>query len=139
MSANFFLDTNILVYSFDHNAPLKQAKARELIHHALSSTEGLISYQVIQEFLNVATRKFYPPLNPEDASTYLKKVLMPLARVFPTEELYQSSLDIADQWKYSFYDSLIIASAIIAGCGKLYTEDLHHGQVIEGVEIINPF
>lgn len=87
----------------------------------------------------MGTRKFSTPLNPEDASTYLKKVLMPLARVFPTEELYQSSLDISDRWKYSFYDSLIIASAIISGCEKLYTEDLHHGQVIEGVEIINPF
>ena len=58
MSDRFFIDTNIFVYTFDHVNNNKKAIARSLIQNALSSGEGVISYQVIQEFLNVATRKF---------------------------------------------------------------------------------
>ena len=58
MKDRFFLDTNIIVYSFDSNAVEKQKKARELIAESLSSGNGIISVQVVQEFLNVATKKF---------------------------------------------------------------------------------
>ncbi|MBV8802902.1 MAG: hypothetical protein JO131_08090 [Gammaproteobacteria bacterium] len=71
MSVNFFLDTNIFVYSFDSCDKAKQKISMHLINQALDSQHGMISYQVIQEFLNAAIRKFVKPLSMDDAKYYL--------------------------------------------------------------------
>ncbi len=139
MSDKFFLDTNVIVYSFDSRVPDKQNAARQLILDALTHQNGCISYQVIQEFYNVATRKFETPLSPGDCKIYLGDVLAPLCKIFPSVEFYSHGLQVADQWKYSFYDSLIITAALHANCEILYSEDLQHGQVINNLKIINPF
>lgn len=139
MNGKFFLDTNILVYTFDATAPAKQKVARQLVATALHSQQGLISYQVVQEFLNVATRKFSPPLSPIDAGIYLDKALTPLCEFFPCMSYYAKALEISEQWKYSLYDSLIITAAMETECETLYTEDLQHEQTIQGLTIINPF
>ena len=73
MSAKHFLDTNIFVYSFDQSQTGKRERALALIAEALQSGEGLISTQVIQEFLNVATRKFAIPMKTADCQAYLIK------------------------------------------------------------------
>jgi predicted nucleic acid-binding protein len=125
--------------SFDASQPAKKDLALSLIANALQDESGIISWQVVQEFLNVASRKFRTPLKPEDASAYLQKVLMPLCRVLPDLEIYQSALDIMRRTGYSFYDSLILAGAQGGGCNILYSEDLQHGQQVDGVKIINPF
>ena len=139
MSAKFFLDTNILVYTFDEENPEKRERARALVSEALAESSGAISYQVIQEFLNAALRKFSKPLTAGDAERYLTVVLEPLCTVFAGVELYHQAIDIAERWKYSFYDSLVIASALQAGCTVLYSEDLQHGQKIGNLRILNPF
>jgi predicted nucleic acid-binding protein len=139
MSAKYFLDTNILVYSFDADHPAKRERALGLIGEALQSGLGIISTQVIQEFLNVATRKFAAPLKPEDGKAYLKMVLAPLCKVVPDQALYESSLDLQQETHYSFYDALILAGALRGGCEILYSEDLQAGQQIRGLRIINPF
>jgi predicted nucleic acid-binding protein len=139
MSAEYFLDTNILIYTFNESEPAKRARALELVAGALHSGTGMISTQVVQELLNVATRKFTPPLKREDCLLYFQKVLNPLCKVYPSPEYYQLALEIQERTGYSFYDSLIIAGAIIGGCAILYTEDLHPGQRIQNVEIRNPF
>ena len=139
MSDKFFLDTNILVYTFDSQAPVKQAKARQLVAEALSRQQGIISYQVIQECRNVATRKFAQPLTHADCRLYLDHVLTPLCEVFPSVALYQVALKLSERWQYAFYDSLIIAAALQSGCRTLYSEDLQHGQRIEAMRITNPF
>jgi len=139
MSDKYFLDTNVFVYSFDPDAPQKQIIAKKLIQSALADGNGLISYQVVQEFLNVATRKFVKPLSLTDCQEYLQTVLNPLCSVFVTIELYQMALKMRDRYNYSFYDSLIIAAAIDAGCSRLYSEDLQHNQQISGLTILNPF
>lgn len=139
MSDRYFLDTNIFVYSFDELNPAKKQKALALIANALKTEDGLISWQVTQEFLNVATRKFKTPLKPEDAELYLQKVLDPLCRVFPGLEVYQSALDLMRRTGYSFYDCLILAGAKNGGCTILYSEDLQHGQQVDSVKIVNPF
>ena len=90
-----FLDTNVFVYTFDSTAPAKRAKARALVGDALERRQAVISYQVIQEFLNVATRKFARPLSASDAQTYLTKVLLPLCEVFPDASLSSSALSIS--------------------------------------------
>jgi predicted nucleic acid-binding protein len=139
MSAKYFLDTNIFVYTFDSESPDKQVRSRELVETALEDGRGCISYQVVQEFLNVATRKFAVPLSPADAEEYLSKVLDPLCEVFGSIALYAEALEVMSRWHYSFYDSLIIASSLAAGCRILYTEDLKSGQKIHSLEIVNPF
>jgi predicted nucleic acid-binding protein len=139
MSAKYFLDTNIFVYSFDQSQPKKQERALNLIAEALESGDGLISTQVIQEFLNVATRKFAIPMKTTDCQAYLARVLHPLCQVFPDLALYETSLDIQQEAGYSFYDSLILAGALRGGCARLYSEDLQAGQQVRGLTIVNPF
>ncbi len=139
MSAKYFLDTNIFVYAFDFANPKKQKRANELIKTALENNTGCISFQVIQEFVNVATRKFAIPLSIPDCTKYLNTVLSPLCEVFVSIELYSRTLDVMERWRFSFYDSLIVASALQAGCSILYSEDLQHQQKIEDLVINNPF
>ena len=139
MPDRYFLDTNIFVYTFDRASAAKRSKARGIVQQALVDKAGVVSYQVIQEFLNLATRRFESPLPPHDCLLYLDQVLVPLWEVHPTRELYRKSLAVMDETGYSFYDSLIVAGAILAGCGILYTEDLQDGRKIEGIAIRNPF
>ncbi len=139
MSGRYFLDTNILVYTFDHQAPTKHKIAMRLVEEALLHQKGLISYQVVQEFLNVATRKFAQPLKADDCRSYLDQVLLPLCEVFSSPDFYRQALNIAERWKYGLYDSLIVTAALRAGCSRLYSEDMQHGQRIEGLVILNPF
>jgi len=139
MKDKFFLDTNILVYSFDGSQPEKQKISRDLIAKSLDTGQGCISYQVVQEFLNVATRKFKVPLTYEDSRIFLSTVLTPLCEVFASIDLYNSALEIAERWKYTFYDALIIASALQNDCHILYSEDLQDGQIIKELKIQNPY
>ena len=138
MSADFF-DSNVLLYLMDESNPGKRATAERLVAEGLRTGEAQISFQVVQETLNVITRKVQVPTNPDDARRFLSDVLVPLWRVMPTHALYERALDIQARYRYSFYDSLIIAAALAAGCTRLYSEDLQHGQQIEGVRIENPF
>ncbi|NER46947.1 MAG: PIN domain-containing protein [Symploca sp. SIO1A3] len=139
MKGNFFLDTNILIYTFDQSQPQKQAISRNLVRDALNNRSGCISYQVIQEFLNVASKKFANSLSVSDCQTYLTNVLEPLCEVFSSTGLFHRALEISSRWKFSFYDSLIVASALSVDSKILYTEDLKHEQKIEDMIIFNPF
>jgi predicted nucleic acid-binding protein len=139
MNDKYFLDTNILIYSFDSNHPTKRKIARDLVSGALEKGKGIISYQVIQEFLNVATRKFAVPLSLKDTRLYLNIVLEPLCEVFSSMELFHQALEISDQWKFPFYDALIVAAALQADCRVLYSEDMQDNQTIKGLSIRNPF
>ena len=139
MSDKYFLDTNIFVYCFDDRQPEKKVRSLALIAEALQTGDGIISTQVMQEFLNVATCKFSVPLKPEDGKVYLQKVMYPLCHVFPDLDLYQTALDILRETGYSFYDSLILSGAIRGGCTILYSEDLQAGQQVDRVKIVNPF
>jgi predicted nucleic acid-binding protein len=134
-----FLDTNILVYCFIDGAKEKRETARKIVRRALEKREGVISYQVVQEFLNVATRKAVPRMTQAEAQAYLSKVLMPLCEVFPDAALYSNALSIADETGWSFYDSLVVSGAVTAGCSVLITEDMQAGRKVRGIEIRNPF
>ncbi len=140
MNGKFFLDSNILIYSFDSRDLAKQQRAQQLISQALSKQIGIISYQVTQEVLNTALRKFEKKLSMDDCRLLLTQVLIPICQVYPCVELYQKALNIHEQLKFSFYDSLVVAAALQAKCQTLYTEDLHHGQIIDStLHIVNPF
>jgi len=139
MSAKYFIDTNIFVCSFDHDQPAKKARALALIQESLETGSGIISTQVIQEFLSVATQKFIVPMKIEDAKEYLRLVMNPLCQIYPDLALYESCLEIQSETKYSFYDSLILASALRGGCNVLYSEDLQEGQMVRELKIVNPY
>ncbi len=134
-----FLDTNVLVYLFDPDAPAKQARAQALVEQALHQHNACISYQVVQETLNVVTRKLATPVKPQDAPELISKVLMPLCRVLPSEALYLEAMKLKARWQFSFYDALVVAAALEAGCTRLFSEDLQHGQQVGGLRIVNPF
>jgi predicted nucleic acid-binding protein len=139
MSAKFFIDTNVFVYTFDSTALIKQKKSQKIIAGALESGLGVISYQVVQEFINVATRKFKNPMSVHECRQYVETVMQPLCEIYPTFDLYKKSLETMNDTGYSFYDSLIVSASIISNCKILYSEDLHAGHKISGVTIRNPY
>lgn len=139
MSGRFFLDTNIFVYSFDQSAAAKARRAAELIREALTAQKGVVSYQVVQEFFNVALRSFSRPMQPADAEQYLSTVFRPLLAVHSSQALYAEALQLQARSMLSWYDALIVSSAMQARCDLLFTEDLQHGQRFGALEVRNPF
>ena len=139
MSGRFFLDTNLFVYTFDAKAPAKAKKAGQLIRRAADTGEGIISYQVVQEFFHVAFRRFPQPMSVAEAEQYLVTVLRPLLAVHSSPAIYFEALRLAEKHRFSWYDALIVAAAIEGRCDKLYSEDFQHGRKIEDLRIENPF
>jgi predicted nucleic acid-binding protein len=139
MSDGDFLDSNVFIYLVDPDNAAKRRIAEDLIFTAVASGSATISFQVVQETLNVMTRGLRTVVTADDARRFLADVLVPLWRVMPTRALYERALDVHSRYGYSFYDSLIIAAALQAGCARLHSEDLQHGQRIEGLTIENPF
>ena len=139
MSAKYFLDTNIFVYSLDITAPAKSRRAARLIRDALDTGNGIVSYQVVQEFFSVAFRRFAKPMSAFAAEEYLNTAFRPLLAVHSSPALFVSALQIYTQHRFSWYDSLIVAAAKEAGCSILYTEDMQHGKRVDDLKIDNPF
>jgi len=131
-----FLDTNILIYSIDRADPAKQETAISIIETHAKQRSGIISTQVLQEFYSAATRKLGIP--PTLAKQYLTDL-----RVFDivqiTPDIIESGINSSILHQLSFWDGLILASASVANATKLLTEDLSHGQTIQGIQILNPF
>jgi predicted nucleic acid-binding protein len=139
MSARFFLDTNIFVYAFDDKAPAKAKKASHLIRRAVDTGEGIVSYQVVQEFFNLALRRFAHPMNVAEAEQYFAIVFRPLLAVHSSPAIYIEALRVAGKHRLAWYDALIVAGAQAGQCDTLYSEDLQDGQMIDGLRIENPF
>jgi predicted nucleic acid-binding protein len=139
MSAEHFIDTNIFIYHLDTTDARKHRQAETIVRNALATGQGCISTQVAQECLNVALRKAKVALSPKAAHQYLEVVLAPLIQVVTTASLLARAMDNQVRWGFSFYDSLIIAGAQVAGCRLLYSEDLQHDQDLDGLRVVNPF
>jgi len=139
MSGRFFLDTNVFVYTFDASAPAKAKRAADLIRRAANSGEGVISFQVVQEFFNVALRRFSQPMTPAEAEQYLTTVFRPLLAVHSSPSIYLAALHITKKYRLAWYDAIIVAAAVESGCATLYSEDLQDGAEIENVRVKNPF
>ena len=132
MNAKPFLDTNILVYAFASNDP------RSKLAEDLLAAGGVISIQVLNEFVNVSRRKLAREwVEIEDALSVLRTILDPPIAL--TIELHEAAIRLARDHRFPFYDSLIIAAAIRAGCSILYSEDMQDGQTVDGVTVLNPF
>lgn len=136
MNAEFFTDSNVLIYAYNDGEPVKQQLAQQL----LKQNGRAISTQVLQECCNVLRRRLgfdWSALHRMLAETRLN---FAGAIHINTPRTIQDALRIAEIYRFSFYDSLIIAAALELGCSKLYSEDLQHGQLIDTkLTVINPF
>jgi predicted nucleic acid-binding protein len=139
MNDRFFLDTNVFAYMFDEAAPNKRQRAANLVDHALATNEGVISFQVVQEFMSLAFRRFQSPLSSTEAEQFLAMTLGPLLAVQSSHVLYWQALHLSRRFSLSWYDSLIVVAALEADCRILYTEDLQHGQIFDNLRVQNPF
>src|SRR5579864_3528212 len=119
MSARYFLDTNILVYTFDLQASKKAKIAEDIIAEALRTGAGMISYQVAQEFIAVARKPFQVSMSFQQIERYWHTTLQPLLWVHSSPGLFLRGLDLARRDELSWYDSLIVAAAIQGDCEVL--------------------
>ena len=139
MSGADFIDTNVFVYLFDRRADAKREIADSVVTRALTEGNAHVSHQVVQETLHVITSKITSPVSPDDAWKFLQQFMAPMWKLSPTPDLYRHGLAIQARYGFSFYDSLIVAAALDAGCSQLLSEDFQHGQRIEGLTVHNPF
>ena len=139
MSDRFFLDTNIFAYSLDLAEPSKALTSVRLIDTAIETGKGVISYQVAQEFFNLAFKKFRPPMPVADSYTYFISTLRPLLKVPFSQALLFQAISLRENHSIPWYDALILAAAIESECKTLYSEGFQHGRKVEGVKIVNPF
>ena len=137
MSARTFLDTNVLVYLFDHDEQSKQQRAREILENA-EPGEFALSTQILSEFYVTVTRKLDRPLDPALATQVIDWLgLLPVVSVDTT--LIKSAIQTSRASQLSYWDGLVVAAAARAGCERLFTEDLNDGQEIGPVCVENPF
>ena len=133
MSGRFFLDTNILVYA------ALQPDHRSEIARGLLVRRGVISVQVLNEFANVASRKLrrsWPEIH--QALAAIRTLCAPVPAIGLAT--HETAVRIAGQTGYQFYDALIIAAAMEAGCDTLFSDDMQNGRVIDGrLTIRDPF
>ena len=136
MAARSFIDTNVLIYAEASDAPVKQRVALALLKQLYESTDGVLSTQVLQEYCNVALKKLRLPVQHIRAQLDLYEQFE-LVQVTPA--VIRAGLDLHQTRSVAFYDALILASAQLAGCNVLFSEDLNAGETVGGVQIINPF
>ncbi len=132
-----FFDTNVLVYAFDEGEPEKRQVSRRLIEEHLVGGDGVLSVQVLREFYSVVLRT-PRPLPDEEAADAVRR----FARFSPVAEDARTVLGAvrrSQELMLSFWDALIVEAALKAGADRLLTEDLQHGQIIEGMRVENPF
>jgi predicted nucleic acid-binding protein len=133
-----FVDTNIIVYAYDVSAKGKNEIAKSTLMDLWDSRLGVISTQVLQEFFVSATQKIPKPLDNRVARDILSDFLKWDVVINDGESILEA-IEILSRYGYSFCDSLIIEAAIRGGTTVLLSEDLSHGQIIDGLTIKNPF
>ena len=130
--AGIFFDTSVLVYM------LSEADTRAEKAEALLTGGGVISVQVLNEFINVARRKY--KMDWEELEETLNDIRSICASVLPIHLVdHERALRLARRYGYRIFDALHIAVALGAGCHTFYSEDMQHGQRIDGLTIVNPF
>ena len=133
MPGKVFFDTNVLIYAIAQNDP-RGSRAE-----ALLAAGGVVSVQLLNEFVSVARRKMRMPWKDVTEALDAIRVLCP-SPVPIAISTHETALRIAEDYGYEIYDALVVAAALEAHCATLYSEDLQDGQVIGGkLTIRNPF
>ena len=137
MNDKFFIDTNILVYAHDTEDTVKQQKAQAVIFEGIRSEKAVISTQVISEFYVIITKKIKSPLPRSKAKEEIKYLSI-LEMVEIDLTLIFQALNHQDEWKISYWDALILASAGRAKCPKVLSEDFNHQHKYGDIVVENP-
>jgi predicted nucleic acid-binding protein len=132
MTAKPFLDTTVLIYAFAADDPRSEPA------EALLAAGGVISIQVLNEFVNVSRRKLAREWVEIEKQLEVLRALLD-SPVALTLDLHEAALAYARDYRFAFYDALIVAAANSAGCTIVYSEDMHDAQGIRGLIIRNPF
>ncbi len=136
MNGEVFLDSNVLVYLYAKQPEKKFQQAKNILHEHFENL--ILSPQIIGELYNVLVKKNF--VTKSEALT----IGLELISAFPLAEINETitlkTFDICSRYGYSFWDSQILATALLNNCTRVYSEDLHHLQKIEEkLIIINPF
>ena len=135
MSDNVFIDSNIIIYAYSVDEIRKQTVVKELLnkHEVI-----FISTQTINEFVYVTVRKKI--LNNDQASIVVDELFAMFSVITIDQSIIQNALRLAKSCHYSYFDCLMLATALANECSILYSEDMHHGHIIDRkLKIINPF
>jgi len=138
MTDKVFVDTNILVYAHDLDASNKNDQAVEIVSQLWESRNGVLSTQVLQEFYVTLTRKVSSTLGKLEARKLVQKYSHWQVVLNDPSIIFQAS-EIEESHNISFWDALIVSAAYSQNVPTILTEDLNHGQIIEGIFIKNPF
>jgi predicted nucleic acid-binding protein len=133
-----FVDTSILIYAHDGSAGDKHTRARDLFRALWQSGHGCLSVQVLQEFYVNVTQKVAKPLAPDAAAQIIADLsVWQIHR--PGAEDVLDAIRLQDRYQVSFWDAMIIASAVQLGCQTIWSEDLNPGQLYDTVTVASPF
>jgi len=132
-----FFDTNVIIYAFVENDLLRSQVSRDLMESYAMNDHAVISTNVLNETFFAAVRKH--KFSREDARAVVQRLSVLRHVVVPSVAVVLQANDIAVETQFTIYDALMIAAAKSAGCDRIYTEDLTHNQVVQGIKIINPF
>jgi len=138
MIEKVFVDSNVLVYAHDADAGEKQRVAANAVAEILDARSGVLSIQVLQEFYSTVTRKLRSAISRDIARELLRGYSSWVIQPLTAEDVVAASF-LEQSHQLSFWDSLIVQAALLAGASKLLSEDLQHGRSISGIRIENPF
>ncbi len=136
MSGTSFLDTNVLAYTDDRREPEKQQRALELLERLRREGSGVLSTQILQEYFVTATRKLGVPV---EVARRKIELFSRMELVVVGRDDILGAIDLHAEHQTSFWDALLVRTAIRSGCSVLYTEDLQHGRRYGETTVINPF
>jgi predicted nucleic acid-binding protein len=138
MTAKVFVDSNILVYAHDADAGLRQQQASDLLKTLWDNGYGRLSTQVLQEFFVNVTQKIKRPIARGVAREVIRSYGLWVESVITPSTVIRAS-EISEAWMLSFWDSMIFAAAEQDGAQQLFTVDMNSGQIIAGIQVVNPF
>lgn len=133
-----FVDTNILIYAHDISAGQKHSRARELVRDLWQSGQGCLSIQVLQEFYVNVTQKVAKPLPIQAAAQIIADLAVWEAHCPGMQDILDA-IRLQQRYQISFWDAMILASALQLGCQVIWSEDLNPGQAYGPVTVQSPF
>ncbi len=132
-----FFDTNVLVYAATDQDRKKTEIARELIGHALEvNHDGVISVQIMSEFINVMLKRFKVPA--KEVDDWVSQ-FYPLLATEVTMDIVRNAMYVKEEYDIQYYDALVVSAAEKLGCHEIISEDLSDGQLYHGMRAVNPF
>jgi predicted nucleic acid-binding protein len=135
----FLLDTNLLVYFYDHNSPEKQARARTLITYLVPLKNASISAQTLSEFTSAVLRKLNPPFSPSEALYEANHLAAAFQVLDLTPYIVLEAIRGVRDYQLSYFDAQIWACARLNQVPVVFSEDFQDGQNLAGVQFVNPF